>query len=1160
MTADEIGFSDGKLGIRVCDLSVTWTPWDLVCGRGFNLGEVRSQISFNLNPCAASPQRSSREEREVCTAGGWIISLKKPIRGIIPPIQWPLKLWVKKVDLKWDGTLSPERRLTGTLIGESIAPGRNGDLRWECTYRDSPTACIREASGSGTAILAQKETGKLSKIEGVGKWSIQLPNEIVTCDAFFRSERTAGNSQIQEKIILKVNAGDGNDWDVVGSVFSYGDKSVSLKWNVNFNDNFLAALTTTTPIFFLTLRGQTNLIHKTHVLDSQCQIDCCMQSVLKGEFDDNRSIVRLRGESYCQLDRGVLRLSDFHIRVNNAINDKKIFVARLEEPIEFDSTTKKIVDINKDVVIFKGSLFSLPLTLLNPIVRRRGVKIEGSINADLELAWSTAARQWNFSTTTPAKVNNLHCSVNGCPHWRDVLLKVKSSLLLNRHFDGGHVDCQVEVNDQDYRLLARTECELGWEGLRCDKLNLDNRVYIDWQAVGTQPVWAFLSAANPPKEPLKLNTHCQLSWDRSRSALEWERGVLKLNEGSRRRVNFELKQPVRWDTAAGSIVAGPDGDIAAVHVSSLSLEPISGFLQKWTRFSCSGLLNYDGQVRRKRNRWTLDSESPLMLDHFRWSAEKDWLQLDTLRCLPALEWADTVVAALSELRLECDQRVLLEGKGSCSLSKNKEWRLRAASVEARLRYDEWCMQPIFASLPPLTGDLFLNGTWSPDHMDGIAKTSVAPLDTNVVCDADLTFGGTTKNLHVDGNLRLTGPFGTSTLAVDGRGSLQSPLSPSQFNVKCGDVFMDDLLFFADWCKSFGFAFTEHARTLLPPKIKNTVPHETTIVRAPTAQPPSPRICSLPSPAPWPGFVSKIGVAVDAIHYGTSTFRNCDTRIVATPDAIEVKEPSLRWEGTAVALDARIQRKNEDYEAQCTARVDALQASSVIRLCNDIFRAPVGTKYDVVTGAFDSNFHLHARGSNTEQLLKNLRGTVHISSAGGVIEPLRQQGAMTQTVVGVAGAALSLLGQSTPTMGALDIISRYFQRIPYDVFELELSRNEDCAIRINRAFLANDSLHVSADGFVEQDPSRNPMDQPLRIVTHWNARSESMVDLFACDTTRTDALGYFLGPTCVLSGSLAHPDTSDFKKLFNYSSFPTPDVKGTTKHIGNAVKGLFEAFF
>jgi hypothetical protein len=360
--------------------------------------------------------------------------------------------------------------------------------------------------------------------------------------------------------------------------------------------------------------------------------------------------------------------------------------------------------------------------------------------------------------------------------------------------------------------------------------------------------------------------------------------------------------------------------------------------------------------------------------------------------------------------------------------------------------------------------------------------------------------------------------------------------------------VNDILDFADWCKGFGNATADHVQTLFSKRPK-----------APSASAGP----SISPPAPWPGFESEINLAADRILYGTSTFCDCDARIVSTEDSVDVQRLSFRWDKATVAVDAQMQRFNEGYEARSTAQVEQLQSSSIFRLCNDVCRSPVGTKYDVVTGAFDSDIQLFSRGMNIDEIMRNLRGNIHVSSVDGVIEPLRQQGAVAKTVVGVAGAALSLLGQSNQ-MGVLDVITRYFQRIPYDAFEIDLSRGEDFVLRIDRASIANRDIHVFADGFVEVKPSRPPADQALRVATYWNARSEPMASLFACDATRTDELGYFVGPTCVLGGTLADVDTSDFKKLFKLDRpsppIPIPNVKGTAEHLGNAVKGIFDSIF
>ncbi len=197
----------------------------------------------------------------------------------------------------------------------------------------------------------------------------------------------------------------------------------------------------------------------------------------------------------------------------------------------------------------------------------------------------------------------------------------------------------------------------------------------------------------------------------------------------------------------------------------------------------------------------------------------------------------------------------------------------------------------------------------------------------------------------------------------------------------------------------------------------------------------------------------------------------------------------------------------------------------------------------------------------EECLKNVQGRIKISSQNGTIEPLKDQSYATKTVLGLATAASAVLGSQIKSIEAIGIFTNYFQKIPYNTLNIEILRGKDYVVRLREASLTNNDLHIFAEGFLEQLPTKPFDQQPLEIDTTINVRKGQLMDYIKLDLKHTDSKGYFIGPRCTLRGTISNLDYKDFLKLLDVpeSSFKT-NVKGKTETLEGTIKNIFDSIF
>lgn len=186
----------------------------------------------------------------------------------------------------------------------------------------------------------------------------------------------------------------------------------------------------------------------------------------------------------------------------------------------------------------------------------------------------------------------------------------------------------------------------------------------------------------------------------------------------------------------------------------------------------------------------------------------------------------------------------------------------------------------------------------------------------------------------------------------------------------------------------------------------------------------------------------------------------------------------------------------------------------------------------VQGLFEGQLKFAGSGDTLEEAGEDSEGHLKITGRNGVLTVFELD---SRSQFGLTGAGM--LGQrfNRPGITAMAKAVPYFKDMKFESFTLELVRGEDKQVRIPKLNLMGDSLNISGQGVIAAGNLGEFLEQSLDLTLRFGAKGRLIdyLETLQLLGTKTSEDGYRnWNQDIEIGGSLADPDTSALKELFN----------------------------
>lgn len=182
--------------------------------------------------------------------------------------------------------------------------------------------------------------------------------------------------------------------------------------------------------------------------------------------------------------------------------------------------------------------------------------------------------------------------------------------------------------------------------------------------------------------------------------------------------------------------------------------------------------------------------------------------------------------------------------------------------------------------------------------------------------------------------------------------------------------------------------------------------------------------------------------------------------------------------------------------------------------------------------------LRANGRNLDDLLDKAQGQINIKSDKGIFRALDAAGDNVSTGADLLNAFGSFLGNKVRELRTADRLADFLRKINFDTFRIEAIRDKNLDIHLTEFIVKSRDIHLTGQGQVSYQEGVPVFDQPVEIKSQFSAKNDVALLLQELTLLKNekDHLGYELGPSFSINGSLGHPDFSDlYRMIFRAST-------------------------
>ena len=193
---------------------------------------------------------------------------------------------------------------------------------------------------------------------------------------------------------------------------------------------------------------------------------------------------------------------------------------------------------------------------------------------------------------------------------------------------------------------------------------------------------------------------------------------------------------------------------------------------------------------------------------------------------------------------------------------------------------------------------------------------------------------------------------------------------------------------------------------------------------------------------------------------------------------------------------------------------------------------------VLEAVVDITSDLKANGRNLGDLLNKAQGQININSDKGIFRALDAAGDNVSTGADLLNAFDSLLGNKVRELRTADRLVEFLHKINFDTFRIEAIRDKNLDIHLTEFLIKSRDIHLTGQGRISYLEGVPIFNQLVDIKTQFSAKNDvaTLLQELTLLSNEQDNLGYALGPSFSIDGSLSHLDFSDlYRIIFRASS-------------------------
>jgi hypothetical protein len=611
---EDLEMKKDRWHFRIPHLTVDWNLGTLLCLRGFKIREIRSHIQVDRpeNEKLSSPL--GKKPLFFSKASLWGRSpARKTSKTFLAHLQWPLKLWVEKLNVTVSGTWGTSKKIHLRLSGGHLAPAHEGNFQWTVSRVDgNPESKVLD--GEGSVRLAQSPKGTLEgiHIEGQGQaqgspWKISL-----------LMERTPHHIHTSEVFRARLTGGRSTDGEVTGQFLRYDPKTFSAQWQVDTDPLFLSLVAPLIPPFPLSASGEIYRLRATG--------NWSIKSTVAGWIEkDFLPPSTLRCSWAGEWGKSGFTLSLFRIGLRDRQTKKDIFKTLLLHPLSF--RRGRWIPPSGDTKILAGSLFSIPLNLHHPIKLPFNLNMKGQIlEREFEISWSEKNKRWQLETSGPLDVRGLDVQAGEAPWLDHVTLKMEPQIYWNK--ERKIVRFRGQLLDKNYRPLVQSKLSFIWGSKT--QMSGKGSTKIDLSAWNQQPVGRQYILGNTWNNGPEAWCHYTFSGNHKKWLLS--EAHFGLNEGL---AEAHLSTPIPFHGLQPVLEDCKEGEVLRWRLKFFPLKILSPLFRSFTENYLTGTVTYDGSLEKRGDRFYLNSICPFVCKDLQ---DPQWIQIPYASGIPHLDY------------------------------------------------------------------------------------------------------------------------------------------------------------------------------------------------------------------------------------------------------------------------------------------------------------------------------------------------------------------------------------------------------------------------------------------------------------------------------------------------------------------------------------------
>lgn len=554
----------------------------------------------------------------------------------------------------------------------------------------------------------------------------------------------------------------------------------------------------------------------------------------------------------------------------------------------------------------------------------------------------------------------------------------------------------------------------------------------------------------------------------------------------------------------------------------------------------TGYLEGDFILKRMQGNYELFASQPIQLKNTSLTHQGRSLIKDIeIITLPHVTFNSNAVESLfNEINLSSDGLLLLTGQCRISATANEKGSFVTTRGSFNGHLSHWLEQPILHNFGniregrfSLEGEMELNQPWT-THLNLHIQDLELYDRSHRISNAELDLTG---HLNYDGTIDIKAPFIVEGSNGKSDGDLQLSCQRLENGLVVNaslsgkQLYLRDFIFLKGIYSSGNPSLSERPVSPMPLLVKhNSTPASFHFIQHPLNP-------IQPSLEPfWTNYTGRAFIHYKKINLNRdSHLDNISSEIHLNSDNIKIENFEARINESPITLTGELKFTSailEPYSLEARAQLPRFDTGAYLK------RIEPNSK-PIVEAVVDIKSDIRANGRNINELWNKAQGQININSNGGIFRALVAAGDNASSGADLLNIVGSLLGDKVRELRTTSRLANFLRKIEFDSFKTEAIRDKNLDIHLTQFLVKSRDIHLSGRGRVSYQEGVPILDQPVDLKTQFSAKNDvaTLLQELTLLKNKEDELGYKLGPSFSIHGSLSRPDFSDLNRIIFQAS-------------------------